>query len=99
MTVNFVDPDSGTVSDVGTFQVLPLQVTSQGVPAARFQLAFDYPGGKAADAGICTIDVEEGERLQFAILETGGVITAAREPKDPGELVIATSSRCKAGAK
>jgi hypothetical protein len=31
------------------------------------------------------------------MLADGGVITTATEPDDPAELVIATSSRCRAG--
>jgi hypothetical protein len=97
MSVTFIDPDSGDASDVGTFQIAANQVTFQGVPSARFRLVFDYPGGTAADAGTCTIDVAEKEKVQFAVIETGAVIAAGKEPKDPAELVVATSSRCKAG--
>ena len=73
-------------------------MTAQAVLPSRYRLAFDYPGGAAAEGGTCVIDIAEGEQIQFAVLERGGVITARAEPDDPAELVIATSSRCRAGA-
>lgn len=97
VTVTLVAEDSSDEYTIGTFSVEPLQVTSQGVVPARFRLEFDYPGGSDADAGTCLIDIAQDEELQFAFLETGGVITAGSEPDDPAEMVVATSSRCIAG--
>jgi hypothetical protein len=97
LTVTILDPDSTDEYPIGTFELQPLQVTAQAILAARFRLAFDYPGGKVADGGTCVIDIAEGEHVQFAVLERGGVLTAGPEPDDPKELVIATASRCRAG--
>jgi hypothetical protein len=97
VTVTILDPDSTDEYPVGSFELEPLQVTAQAVLAARFRLEFDYPGGTAAEAGTCVIDVAEREQLQFAVLERGGAITTGTEPKDPKDLVIATASRCRAG--
>ena len=97
VTVTILDPESTDEYEVGTLDVQPLQVTAQAVLPSRYRLAFDYPGGPAAEGGTCVIDVAEGEQIQFAVLERGGVITAGDEPDDPAEMVIATSSRCQAG--
>ena len=98
VTVTLLDPESTDAYEIGTIEVAPLQVTSQSVLSARLRLEFDYPGGSAAEAGTFVFDIEEGDEIQFAVLEQGGVITGGDEPDDPAELVIATSSRCRAGA-
>lgn len=99
LTVTLVDPDSTDEYEVGTFEVQPLQVTTQSIIPSRFRLDFDVAGGSAADVATCTIDIAEGEQIQFAVVPTGvAMSTSGIEPEDPAEMVVATSSRCRAGA-
>lgn len=97
VTVTILDPESTDEFEIGTLEVQPLQVTSQSVLPSRYRLEFEYPDETAAQSAACTIDIAEREQVQFALLESGGVITAGDEPDDPAELVIATSARCQAG--
>lgn len=96
VTVTLLDPESTDEYEVGVLEIQPLQVTSQAVLAFRYRLEFEYPDGSPADGGTCIINIFKGDEIQFAVLERGGVITAGAEPDDPAELVIATSSRCRA---
>ena len=99
VTATLIDPDNGEEFVVGTFELSPLQVTSQAVVPTRLRLDFDFPGGGDADAGTCTIDVENEEEIQFAAIAGGvAITTGAIEPADPAELLVATASRCQAGA-
>jgi hypothetical protein len=98
VSVTIVLPESGEEFEIGTLVLAPLQVTTQSVLAARFRLAFDYPGGAASEAGTCVIELEEGDQVQFAVVTGGAVLTAGDEPEDPAELVVATAARCRAGA-
>lgn len=99
ITVALLDPDSSQEYVVGTFEVQPQQVTPQSVVPALFRLDFAYGGGSAADAGTCSIEIADREQLQFAAITTGIVITSnATEPADPAEMLVATASRCHAGA-
>jgi hypothetical protein len=97
LKVTLLDPDSTDEFSLGTYELEPLQVTTQSVVPTRFRLEFAFSGG--GSAGTCTIDIEEGDQVQFAVIETGIAITSsAAEPEDPAEMVVATASRCRAGA-
>jgi hypothetical protein len=97
LTVTLLDPESTDEYELGTFELEPLQVTTQSVIPARFRLDFGFAGG--ASAGTCTIDIEDGDQVQFAIIETGiAITTSGTEPADPAELVVTTASRCQAAA-
>jgi hypothetical protein len=99
VTVTLLDPESTDEYEVATLSIEPLQLTIQAVLESRYRLEFDYPGGGDADAGACVIDIAEGEAVQFALMEDGGVLTLAEEPEDSDELVIETASRCRAGSE
>jgi hypothetical protein len=97
VTVTLVDTASPDEYEVGTFEVQPEQTTSQLIVPSRFRLEFAIGGSEVAS---CTIDVADGEQLQFAIVESGAVLaSSAGEPDDAAEMVVATSSRCRAGAE
>jgi hypothetical protein len=94
VTVTLVDADSADEFEIGTFELAPLQVTSQAVVPARYRLDFNLGGGNEET---CTIDIGD-EELQFAVIESGiAITTSGAEPDDPAEMVVATSSRCQAG--
>jgi hypothetical protein len=96
VTVALVDAESSEEYVVGTFDVEPEQVTSQLVVPARLRLAFMLGG---ADLGTCTLDVVEGEELQFATVGTGVVFASnGPEPADAADMIVATAARCHAGA-
>jgi hypothetical protein len=96
VTITLVDPDSAEEYQVGTFHLAPEQVTSQLIVPTRFRLDFEIDGTEVAT---CTIDIADGEQLQFAVIETGAVMTSnGPQPEDPADLVVATSSRCQAGS-
>jgi hypothetical protein len=96
VTVTILDPESTEEYEVTKIDVAPLQLTAQSVLPARYRLEFDYPG-TSATAGTCVIDVAEKEKVQFAMLARGGVITTDTEPDDAADMDIATSARCRAG--
>jgi hypothetical protein len=97
LTVALLDPDSTQEYVIGTFEVQPDQVTTQSVIPALFRLDFDYSEG--ASAGSCSINIADGEQLQFAAISTGIVMTSnGTEPDDPAEMLVATSTRCQAQA-
>jgi len=99
LTVALLDPDSTQEYVIGTFELQPEQVTSQAVIPALFRLDFAYSAGSVADAGTCSIEIADGEQLQFAVIPTGIVITSSgTEPADPAEMLVATSTRCQADA-
>ena len=98
LTVTLLDPDSDDEFEVGTFDLQPLQVTTQSVIPARLRLEFAF-GGSSGTIGLCTIDVADGEELQFAAIATGVAITATgQEPANPADLNVSTAARCRAGA-
>lgn len=95
VTVTLVDTESPDEYEVGVFELLPEQVTAQAIVPARFRLEFALGGGATAT---CVIDIASEEQLQFAVIETGAIITSnGPEPADPAEMVVATASRCHAG--
>ena len=96
VTVALLDTESTDEFVIGTFDVEPEQVTAQQVIPARLRLEFQMGG---SNIGTCTIDVADAEQIQFAAIEGGVVITlGAAEPVDPAEMIVATASRCAAGA-
>jgi hypothetical protein len=98
LTVTLLDPDSADEFEVGTFDLQPLQVTTQSVIPARLRIAFAF-GGSSAATSTCTIDVADGEELQFAAIATGVAITATgQEPANAADLNVSTAARCRAGA-
>ncbi|HWH37009.1 MAG TPA: hypothetical protein VNT28_04455 [Candidatus Limnocylindrales bacterium] len=98
LTVTLLDPESSDEFALGTYEVEPLQVTTQSIVPTRFRLEFAFTGG--GSAGTCTIDVGDGEQIHFAVIETGvALVSSTGEPADPAELVVATSSRCQAGGE
>lgn len=96
VTVTIVATDGPGEYELGTFDLQPEQVTSQAVVATRYRL--DFALAEGGDAGVCTIDVADGEQLQFAVIE-GGIVLAGNgpEPTTSAEMLVATSSRCAAG--
>ena len=95
VTVTLLDPESTDEFTIGTFELQPEQATFQSVIPALFRLDFGFNG--VGDAGSCDITVADGEQVQFAVISTGVVITtSAGEPADPAEMLVATSSRCRA---
>ena len=99
LTVAIRDPndESETPSEylVGTFDIAPLQVSTQATVPARLRLAFSVG---ASDIGTCMIDLAEGEAIQFAVVESGIAVTSSTgEPDDPSEMLVETASRCHAG--
>jgi hypothetical protein len=98
LTVALLDPDSDQEYEIGTFEVQPDQVTTQSVIPAPFRLDFGY-GGSVDSAGTCTIEIADGEQLQFAVIPEGIAITSnGPEPADPAEMIVATATRCQAGS-
>jgi hypothetical protein len=96
LKVTLLDTDSDGSYEVGTFSVEPLQVTTQAIVPTRLRLEFTSPIG--AHIGTCTIDVAEGEAIQFAVIGNGIAITTnGAEPADAAEMSVATASRCHAG--
>lgn len=98
LRVTLVDTESSDEFEVGAFELQPLQVTTQAILPTRFRLDFEF-GGSSASGGTCSIDIADGEELQFAVLDTGIAMTSnlETEPEDPAELLVATASRCRAG--
>lgn len=95
VTVTLLDPDSTDEFAIGTFELQPEQATFQSVIPALFRLDFGFSG--VDDAGSCDITIGDAEQVQFAVISTGIVITtSAGEPADPAEMIVATSSRCRA---
>lgn len=95
VTVTLVDTASPDEYTVGTFELQPEQTTSQLILPSRFRLDFEIGGSAVAT---CTIDIADGEELQFAVIESGAVITTSGgEPPDAAEMIVATASRCRAG--
>jgi hypothetical protein len=98
LTVTLLDPESTDEFEVGTFDLQPLQVTTQAVIPARLRIDFAF-GGSSAPSSTCTIDVADGEELQFAAIATGVAITATgQEPANPADMSVSTAARCRAGA-
>jgi hypothetical protein len=95
VSVVALDPESDDEYEIGTFEIMALQVATQSVPPALFRLEFAYPDTQRVDAGRCTIEIADGEAIEFAVIEAGAVIAAGR-PDVAGESV-ATSARCDAG--
>lgn len=94
--VTLLDTESDDEFVVGTFELQPLQVTIQSVVPARFRLEFVVD---SSPASTCTIDIADGEALQFAVTGTGVAMTssAEAEPEDPAQMLVATAARCRAG--
>ena len=93
LTVALLDPDTDEEYVVGTFDVQPNQVTTQSVIPALFRLDFAYAGNVV---GSCSVNIADGEQLQFAAIAAGIVMTTnGAEPEDPSEMLVATSSRCR----
>lgn len=96
LTVTILATDGPDEYELGTFEVQPEQVTTQAVVPTRYRLDFALAGGGGSEA--CTIDVGDGEQLQFAVIEDGIVLASnGPEPADPAEMLVLTSSRCRAG--
>jgi hypothetical protein len=91
-----LDPESDDEYEIGTFEIAALQIAVQSVPPALFRLEFTYTHAQGVDTGTCSIEIAEGERIEFAVVEAGGVISAEAQTDVPGES-IATSARCHAG--
>ena len=91
-----LDPESDDEYEIGTFEILALQLATQSVPPALFRLEFTYPDTQGVDAATCTIEIADAEAIEFAVIEAGAVIAAGAQPDVPGESV-ATSARCQAG--
>lgn len=95
LTVALLDPESTDEFVLGTFELQPEQVSAQSVIPTLYRLDFDYAGTPGADAGTCTINIADGEQVQFGVIESGIVITTnGSEPVDPAEMLVETSSRC-----
>ena len=95
LTVTLLDPESTDEFTIGTFALQPEQATFQSIIPALFRLDFGFSG--VDDAGSCDITIADAEQVQFAVIATGIVITtSAGEPADPAEMIVATSSRCRA---
>jgi hypothetical protein len=97
VTVTLLDPDSTEEFTIGTFELQPEQATFQSVIPTLYRLDFGFSG--VDDAGTCEITIGDAEQVQFAVISTGIVVTTSGgEPADPAEMVVTTSSRCRAGA-
>jgi hypothetical protein len=95
VTVTLLDPDSAEEFTIGTFHLEAGQVTHQSIIPALFRLDFGYSG--VSDLGSCAITVGEAEQIQFAAVPTGiAMATSGAAPADPAEMLVATSSRCRA---
>jgi hypothetical protein len=95
VTATFIDTSEGSESTLGTFEAASLQATTQSLPPGRYRLDFTYG---STLAGTCTLDVAENNAFQFAAITRGVAITRSGvEPTDPDEVLVATSSLCRAG--
>jgi hypothetical protein len=94
LTVALLDPDSTDEYVIGTFDLAPDQVTTQSVIPALFRIDFAYGGGPVTAS--CSINIADGEQLQFAVVATGIVMASnGTEPADAAEMIVATSARCQ----
>lgn len=98
LTVTLLDTATADEYEVGTFEIQPLQVTTQSVIPTRLRIEFEFVGSSAS-GGSCTIDVADGEQLQFAAVATGiAITTTGQEPVDPADMLVSSAARCHAGA-
>jgi hypothetical protein len=98
VSVLLLDPESTASYDVGSFDLQPLQVTTQAVVSARLHLQFYL--GAGFHIGTCTINIGEGEQIQFAVLEDGiAFTTSSGEPNDATEMLVETAKRCAGGSR
>jgi hypothetical protein len=96
VAVLLLDPESDDSYTLGEFGLQALQVTAQAVAPTRYLLHFYLGAGFLIDS--CVIDIAEAEQIQFAVVESGVLVTTSGpEPADAAEMVVSTSSRCHAG--
>lgn len=94
-----IDADSGDEFDLGTFQVEPEQFTRQASIPLRIRFDFSFSTAGGDDTGSCTMDVADGDEIDFVAVPDGIVVARnGQQPDDVAEMNVATSSLCQAGA-
>jgi len=95
LTVNFVDPDGGQTTALGTYTLEASEQFSNGVPPGRYRFDFRDPATSAAGAS-CTIEVPDQGTVTFTVVPGAVAVTQTGfTPAKAGDLFVATSPVCK----